>query len=462
MKSKIYEQMESLQKYKDSNDVSFFGTIELEELDESIKTLVKNTYDVFISIEDGPQGPVFKFYNKELELMAINLNDGQGTLPTAKFADKLPPEILKQFDEFSYLPENSLNQINSDLEKISQVLGIPKKDIMAIADTSYSKEISDDKKNDDDKIHLKDEDELKKEKNAKKRQSPKEEKKLEALEKQQTSLSQKVNDRYTLGEILGVPNDGTLVAVYSDSIENGKQQNHTKFSFLIKDKECNYKECPNIEQVGGITPDTQVAVSSSKGDEVETKQVNSLYRIKSSNNIEYMLTANIGSQGTIDLGIGQRDRTQGENSSDLATVTTPLKTTSTYYTTPETREAINGTKDGYKQATRRVEEGQKHLDKDCDATKDEFDGDKDTGHSHNEEEFETSSIPQPTVKEFEEIAQKILDNNPEIDRVFTLNEVKKQLMQDYEKSSNKSISEIAENTETNMEQDASHIPTRTL
>lgn len=462
MDSNIYNQMNELQKLNNSNDVSFFGTIELEELDNTMKTSVKNTYDIFISIEDGPQGPVYKFYNKEQELIAINLNDGQGTLPTAKFADVLPPEIINQLDEFIYIPENSLNQLNYDLEKMSQTLGISKEHIISIAYTSHEEKKSDDKKKDADKIHLKDENELKKDNNTKKQKSPEEVKKLEALETQQTSLSQKVNDRYTLGDILGVPNDGTLVAVYSDSIENGNHQNHTKFSFLIKDKEGNYSECPNIEQVGGITPDAQIAASSSKGDEVETKQVNSLYRIKSSNNIEYMLTANIGSQGTIDLGIGQRDKTKGVNSSDLATVTTPLKTTSTYYTTPETREALNGTKDGYKQATRRVEEGQKHLNKDCNATKEEFDGDKDTGHTHIEEESETSSIPQPAYKEVEEIAQNILDNNPEIDRVFTLEEVKERLIQNYQKSSDKTINEVAENTEVDMEQDASHIPTRTL
>lgn len=457
MDSSVYEKMNELQKFRDSNDVFFGGTIELEELDPDTNSMVKNAYDIYISMEDGPQGPVFKFYNKDMELLAINLNDGRGTIPSSNFADKLPPEIIKQFDDFleslEFRQDNSLNKINSDLEKMSEVLGIPKGRIVAVSEAPNKKNNLEDKKKDDEKIHIKDEDELKKEDKTKKQKSPEEEKKLEALEKQQTSLSQKVNDRYTLGDILGVPNDGTLVAVYSDSIENGKQQNHTKFSFLIKDKEGNYTECPNIEQVGGITPDAKVAASSSKGDEVKTDQVNSLYKIKSSSNIEYMLTAKIGSQGTIDLGIGQRDRTQGVNSNELVTVTTPLKTTSNYYTTPETREALNGTHEGNKQATRRAQEGKAHQDENCKPTKDEFDGEIDTGHTHDEEN-ENPNAPEITNNELEKIAIEILEESDKISNIYNRNDVINHLKQLLNEQNNISKTDLKNQVKTTMEENA--------
>lgn len=463
MENSIYKQMSELQEIRDSNDVAFLGAIQIDEIDTATKKQVKNTYDIFVSLEDGPYGPIFKFYNKDKESIAVNLNDGRGTLPTSKFVDKLPPESLKELDEFSYLPENSLNKVNYDLEQVEKALGIPKEKIRAMSEVSGEKEKTAENQKDDDKIHLKDEKEDGNLQEANKEKTPEEEKKLQALEKQQTSLSQKVDDRHTLGELLGVPGSGTLVAVYSDSIENGSDKNSTKFSFLIKDKDGNYTECPNIEQVGGTTPDAQVAASSYDGSDVQTSQVNSLYRIKSSSNIEYMLTAKIASQGTIDLGIGQRDRTQGVNSQNLTTVTTPLKTTSTYYTTTDTREAINDTRDGNKQATRRAEEGQTHIDANCEhSSKDEFDGDRNTGHAHDEEENEIPEEQMLTDRQLDEIAQKILDENPEIDRVFTQNEVKERFLKNYKDSNNKKPEEIAENTAIEMEQDASHIPTRTL
>ena len=443
MENSIYKKQE----IKDYNAVAFLGAIQINEFDTATKKPVKNTYDIFVAVEDSH----YKFYNKNKELIAVNFNDGRGTFPTEAFVDKLPPESLKELNEFS----NSLNKVNSDLEQISKVLGIPKEEIRTMSEVSSEQENNSENQKDDDKIHLKDEKKDKNSQKSNKEKTPEEEKKLQALEKQQTSLSQKVDDRHTLGELLGIPVDGTLVAVYSDNIENGSNKNNTKFSFLIKDKDGNYTECPNIEQVGGNTPDTQIAASSSDGSNVQTIKVNSLYRIKSSSNIEYMLTANIGSQGTIDLGIGQRDRTQGVNSQNLTTVTTPLKTTSTYYTTTDTREAINGTRDGNNQVTRRVAEGQTHINANCkNASKDEFDGYKDTGHVHDHEDNCESNVSNYTEQELYDMALEILYDSDILGDVYNREDVKNHLNQLATKQPGLSKDELKSKVKQTMEDNA--------
>ena len=214
-----------------------------------------------------------------------------------------------------------------------------------------------------------------------------------------------------------------MVAVYSDDIENGTTKNNTRFSFLIRDKDGKYKECPNLEQVGGITPDSKVAKSNYDGSKVQMEQVNSLYRIKSSSNIEYLLTANIGSQGIIELGIGQKDRTRGVNGSNLATVTTPLKTSSTYRTTAEVRRDLNGTYDGINQSHERVLEGEIHINRNCETDKDEFDGEYNTGHIHEDIDEDVLNQPVYTEQEFYEMALYIINQSDIIGDIYNRHDI---------------------------------------
>lgn len=403
-----YNIMAELKEKLKSHDISYLGTLSINETDKVTNKDVQNTYDIYVSIEkkqpedENQSNYIYRFYNKDGKLLAINLNDDKGIIPTVEFVDILSKDNLSQLDTFLYSQENSFNQIDMNLEKISKACGVPKKEILAIAETHEISEDSIKKPENDEKIHLKN-DNKKSEK-----QSPKSKAQIEALEKQSTDLNQKVTETDTLGDVLGIPQGGKLVAVYSDSIENG-EKNTTKFSFLLKDKDGNYSEIPNIEQAGGINPNTDVSQSNENGDNVKKGDVNSIYQIKGTGNIEYLLTANIGSHGTIELGIGQRDKTQGINESNL--VTTPLKTTSTYYTNKEIRESINSSHDGVYQPTNRSNEAGTHSEN-CNLTVDEVDGKEETGHHHQSESDYYGSI-----------ADEILSNNSIIPEVYNRNDL---------------------------------------
>ena len=410
MDSYNYNIMAKLKENFKSYDMSYFGVLSISEIDKATNKNVQNTYDIYVSIEkktsedENKTSYIYKFYNKDGKLLAIDLNDDKGILPIEEFVDILSKDNLNELDKFLYSQDNSFNQIDMNLERISRASGIPKKEILSISETHGLTKDPVKSTEKDEKIHLKDDDKNDEE------QKPSNKAKIEALEKQSTDLmNQKVTETDTLGDILGIPQGGKLVAVYSDSIENGKT-NNTKFTFLLKDKDGNYSEIPNIEQAGGIYPNTDVAQSNENGDTVKKGKVNSIYRIKGTGNIEYLLTTNIDQYGTIELGIGQRDKTQGINQSNL--VTTPLKTTSTYYTNRQTREALNSSRGGNDEATKRSKEAATH-DENCHTlTLAEVDGDNQTGHQHQSESDYYGNI-----------ADEILSTNSIIPEVYNKNDL---------------------------------------
>ena len=92
-------------------------------------------------------------------------------------------------------------------------------------------------------------------------------------------------------------------------------------------------------------------------------------------------------------------------------VTTPLKTTSTYYTNKEIRESINSSHDGVYQPTNRSNEAGTHSEN-CNLTVDEVDGKEETGHHHQSESDYYGSI-----------ADEILSNNSIIPEVYNRNDL---------------------------------------
>lgn len=387
MDSSLYNTMkELLTEYKiSSSNIYYYGSVTILEKDLATNKNIQTTNDIFLLIQGFKKHPIYNFVDKSGNIIATDRGYGHGVLPTKDYADILSAEDLSMMNEFEPSNSHSLYYIDNQLDAISKKLRIPKEEILAVSETDEFSRNSKETSENDEKIHLKDDkndkkNDKKNNKNTKtsQEQDSKSKAKIEALEKQSTGFYQKVSETETLGDILGIHEGGKLVAVYSDSIENGTK-NNTRFTFLLKDADGNYSEIPNIEQAGGINPNTNVAQSNENGDNVKKEDVNSIYRIKGPGNIEYLLTANIGPYGTIELGIGQRDKTQGIDESDL--VTTPLKTSSTYYTNRQTRESINSSRHGITQATKRSTEASKH-NAECKMTKDDVDGKEQTGHQH--------------------------------------------------------------------------------
>ena len=76
--------MVELKTNRDSYDVSFLGTLDLAVTDYSTNQKFNITVDIMVSIENGSEGPIFRFYDENNNFIAINKNDGQGLLPNIK------------------------------------------------------------------------------------------------------------------------------------------------------------------------------------------------------------------------------------------------------------------------------------------------------------------------------------------------------------------------------------------
>lgn len=392
----IYKRMENLKehiennKYSEVADIIFIGSIDWMQKDLHAGANIKTKKDIFISVEKSRDGKtIFKYYDDEKNLLAIDFNDARGIMPTEKSQKML--EYFKEngVDDLDFLSQFrdlgttgiSLDETNTELEKVAKELNLSKEQILSISKVESAKQEEKDKDKEK-KIKLKEDKDAKTSVEESNKEKKEEASKANPNIKQETDLSQKVNEKYTLGDILGVPEGGKLVAVYSDAVENNT--NSSRFTFLLQDKDGNFSRLNNLEQVAGTHPTNNVYASNYDGSDVTKDDVNSMYKIKSPfSNENYVLTARIGSMGTIDLGLGQAPRFQGINDSQTSLVTIPLKTNQTYNTKPEVKNELLAyhSEYGRSAADVRVKEANSHNDN-CKLTMDEIDGDPNTGHNH--------------------------------------------------------------------------------
>ena len=330
MNSSLYNKMLELKGNLQAKDIIYAGTIELNDIDPATNKEFKIIKDIFIPTSDDKDSHILKFYDENGELIAADT--GNAIYPSSKYVNIISKgeniDALFLLREYATINGISLNKTSKELDEISKQLGIPKEEILAISEVSYE-DITEENEKDDEKIHLKED-----KKQNKEEIEYKDDPLKNVSSKQKANLSQKIDGIHSLGQILGVPDNGELVVVFSDNIYQNK--NNTKFSFLIKDSEGNFTQPENLNQIAGIHSSLNIAESNRDGSSVTNKQVNSTYLVKGSSNIDYVLTANIGGYGTIDLGFGQIDKTQGINGIDSTAITVPIETSSTYYQT--TRE----------------------------------------------------------------------------------------------------------------------------
>lgn len=433
MNSSLYEKMNILKDQKDLKDIMYCGKLELTETDKTTNQKLKIIKDVYIPIEkNNDVGEIFfKILDENGDVMAVQSKSG--FLPSTKYLDLFnSPEnanslsILKEYASREGL---TLNSMEKELDKISKELNLSKKEILAISKTSYDDEIHKDNNKEEneenleeEKIHLKEENQEDK----KEEEQKQNEKALDRINtKQKASLSQKVDGVNTLGSILNIPSSGELYVVYSDDIYGNT--NNTRFSFLIKDSDGNFTQPENLKQISGNHSSLNIAESNRDGSNITQKQVYSSYMIKGTNNIEYVITANIGTHGTIDLGLGQIDKTQGTNSKDSTAITVPIETTNTFYQTQrEVKDDLVNPREGTYQATERVNELEEHKQAGCDKnlTSKELDGDKSTGHLH--ENDSTKNINENETS-LDILAKEIYNSDDEIGTAFSHNDIKNML-----------------------------------
>ncbi|MCI9365135.1 MAG: hypothetical protein HFJ54_00400 [Clostridia bacterium] len=239
-------------------------------------------------IDEMPDGSIIqKFYDGDKNFIAGRDKDGK-IYPAAEFAHA-DLSFLGQIEELSNGPSISLNDLDDKLEVISKKLGISKSDVLSMSETDldeYTKE------NATPQISL--------DENASDDQIEQNENALNNISsKQETNLDNKIDDRHTLGDILGVPAGSKLIAVYSSAIAGNT--NTTRFSFIIQHSDGTLEPADMLEQVGGKDSDKKIHETNRDGSEVEELSVQSSYAIDSPIIKNGILTARIGSMGYIEL-----------------------------------------------------------------------------------------------------------------------------------------------------------------
>lgn len=292
MDKSLYEIMQDILKEKRTDftkDIRFLGTLTSDE--KSSNGDVKVTRDIFMIIDEMPDGTIIqKFYDNDKNFIAGCDKDGK-IYPASEFASE-DLSFLGQLEGLNMHQGISLEELDSQLERISKELGISKADILSMSEADLEQKVNDKV---GDKITL---DPEREDENA----INSNESALNNIStKQEIKLDNKVDDRHSLGDILGVNAGSKLIAVYSDSIQNNR--NTTRFSFIIQNADGSLEPADMLEQVGGKDSDKSIYEVNRDGSKVERQNINSSYAIKSPIVRDGILTARIGSMGYIELRI---------------------------------------------------------------------------------------------------------------------------------------------------------------
>ncbi len=369
MDKNLYQIMQEILEEKKTDftkDIEFLGSITSDENTTSGKVGV--TRDIFMLIDEMPDGTVVKkFYDNDKNFIAGCDKDGK-IYPGAEFASS-DLSFLGQLENLTQVQGISLDEMDKHLEKVAKSIGVSKKDILSMSEVELDKKVQEKAGTqislDDDNPDESKEGHDKSNENALNNISS----------KQEIKLDNKIDDKHTLGDVLGVPIGCKLIAVYSNSIADNK--NTTKFSFIIQNADGSLKPADMLEQVGGKESDKSVYETNRDGSEVEKQSVKSSYAINSPIVKNGILTARIGSMGYIELGYGQIDRTSNRDA-----FTQKLETDHTRYTTYEVREEFSS-KNGIDNIPENMDEIRSHEEVGCsNLSLDEADGNRNTGHSH--------------------------------------------------------------------------------
>ena len=318
-------------------------------------------------------------------------------LPAEQYRN-MPPEFLTQIDSlWQDIMKNgiSLDTQNRDLERFSGILGIDKERVMSSSSIGLSQKVDETPKKDDKKLEIDD----------RKDNTITHKNNNEVLDsisaKTEIELDKLVDDRYTLGEILGIDDpNATLICVHSIDIKSTSRSN-SEFSFLIKYPDGRLEKADMLSQEDGTSPDRDVYSSNRDGSDVNKVGVRSMYRIKSPTGKESMISVSYGTAGTLDFQYGKRDITK----QDFMSV--PLESSYSRYVTKEVQDSLDPER-GIYQAHKSAKEASSHMDKGCDnLTLKEADGNENTGHQHLDDNHMLM------------IAANILDKNPELDEFYS-------------------------------------------
>ena len=433
MDKDIYTIMKELLEEKKTiftKDVRFMGTITSSE--EFSTGQVDTTYDIFMMIDEMPDGSVVqKFYDRDKNFIGAINKDGK-IYPSMEFEQE-DLSFLGQLEDLSKNQGVSLEELDTNLERVSDSLGISREEILSMSEVDLEQKIREKEENGN-KLALNKDTELSEE------QKKQNEKVLDSIssKKEESNLDKKIDDKHTMGDILGVEAGCKLIVVYTDSIANSQStSNSTRFSFIIKKPDGTLEQADMLEQTGGKDSDKIIYETNRDGSNVEVNNVNSSYKITSDAAKSIIpggasLSAKIEDDGHIRMIFSLDDRTHNQEGFGQ-----PLETDRTYFTTREVREEFSQ-KHGINNVPDNLREAREHLEHGCDnLTLDKVDGNPNSGH--------------------EEIILEIKEFDPSIPDIFTDREIEERLNKLLKDNPNLTFDEVIEKTERDLAEDASRI-----
>lgn len=428
MDKNLYEIMQEILKEKGSNksDIKYLGAIYTEENDVNGK--VKVGKDIFVLIDVMPDGSLIKkYYDENKNFLAGRSSDGE-LFPSREFSNE-DIGFLSEIDSIDETQGISLNEIDNNLEKISKKLGISKSDIFSMSEVELDQIIK------ESSIGLTlsdDESFLSKEERKKQNEIA-----LDNINsKQEINLDKKVDNRYSLAEILGASAGAKLVVVDSDQIQD--TTNTTRFSCIIKEADGSIKSADMLQQVGGKYSDKNIYETNRDGSVIENKVIQSSYAIDSDLIKNGILTVRIGQMGSIEVGYGQMDKTSHKDA-----FTQRLETRELYPVTSRVREEFSKSK-GIDNIPDKIDEIKEHEKHGCKSLSlNEADGNPNTGHIHSEDVVEL-------ILSDKDVGEKIND-------IYTENEIKERFESMREKHPDKDFDDLIAITKYDLSNEADHM-----
>ena len=424
MDKSLYEIMQEIyaqKKTEFSKDIKLIGTLTSEEDSPNGKVLVTN--DVFLIIDEMPDGTTSQRF-------VITGLDKDGKIYPAQEIAQDDISFLAQFQNMNKVEVISLNEMDKQLEKVAKKLGISKEEVCSMSEVDLDKALDDKGLSKEDL----DKDESQKSKQDENTPDPEVLNNINAKQEIKTNI--KVDDKYTLADILGVPAGSKLLVVYPTNIpDRSKLPYTTSLICMIQNPDGSIEYSNALTQVGGKDSDKNVYEVNRDGSRVEEKSVKSSFAIKSNIVKNGIITARIGSMGYIEVGFGYMDKTSHKD-----VVSERLEDQHTRYTTYEVRKEFSP-REGVDNIPDKMDEIKEHPEISKNGqdgiTLAEADGNLATGH--------------------EEVLEQIKAYNPDIADVFTDEEIIDRYHSMCEKNPESSKEDLIRYTEEDLSEDAEHM-----
>lgn len=431
MDKDLYKIMEELLAQKSSNDtidVKYMGTVSISTSDKSGQLQVSK--DIIAMIDIEADGEAFiKYFDENQSLIAIRGSDGE-----------LMPSAAYRYEDLGFLSEINENleeqgisfkEVTENLEKVSRELGIDKNDILSMSEAELSAVIGE--KGNKELVLDSESNSLTQDKKLDHNNAV-----LDNIQgKQEIDLDNKVDNKYTLAQILDVPTGSKLVIVNSDKIQGNDIT--TRFTCVIKTPDGEIIPADMLEQVGGKSSDKNVHEVDRSG-KLEKQNVQSSFKVNSSAIDNAVITVRKGPMGTTKVAYGLTDPTSHRD-----VFAQDLETSETYPVSARVRDEFSHRHGVYNVSEKmdEIEEHERHGERKL--SLEEADGRSNTGHIHGEEAAEIILSDDEFVKRTNDI--------------FSANEIAERFESMREKHSNLGRDELIEITKQDLEYDAEYMPT---